>query len=147
MMDLKPMRLAYFLNAASLCLLFMGCGGSSVSKTSLQDAQAFYDKAMELDQKGQFVEAAAEMEKGLAGGGLNPDQLSEAYLIRARGLAVSGKTDLAEKDVESAERGAPNAVSLHFTRAILLMKKGSTAESKAEFAKATKLNSKLKMPQ
>lgn len=146
-MDPKLMRVAHFLNAVFLCLLFLGCGGASVSKTSLQDAQAFYDKAMELDQKGEFVEAAAEIEKGLAGGGLNPDQLSEAYLIRARGLAVSGKVDLAEKDVESAERGAPNPVSLHYTKAIVLMKKGNAAESKAEFAKATKLNSKLKMPQ
>jgi tetratricopeptide (TPR) repeat protein len=129
-----------------LALACLGCSGGGMSKSQLQSAQSAMEKAIEAESAGRFSDALPLIESAVSTGGLNPDQLSEAYLIRSRCYSMTGKTDLAEKDLSSAEQGAPSPASFAFTKAILLLKQNKLAESKAEFNKAVKLDPKLKMP-
>lgn len=122
-----------------------GCG-NGMSKSDIQSAQSASEKAAELEKTGAYQEALPLIDSAITMGGLNPDQLAEAYLLRARCYCVAGKLTEAEQDLGIAEQGSPNPASWHFSRAILLSKQGKAAESKAEFAKATRIDPKLKMP-
>ena len=127
------------------CLVLSGCGGE-LSKSDLQSAQSAAEKATELEKSGSYAEAFPLVDGAITKGGLNPDQLSEAYLLRARCRCAAGKLEEAVRDIGFAEQGSPNPVSWHFSRAILLAKQHKAAESKAEFAKAVRIDPKLKMP-
>lgn len=130
-----------------LCLLvFAGCSGGGMSASQLQSAQEAFEKALECESNGKYADALPLVESAVSKGGLNPDQLSEAYLLRSRCYSIAGKTDLAEKDLSTAEQGSPSPSSYSFSKAILLAKQSKANESKAEFAKALKINPKLKMP-
>jgi Flp pilus assembly protein TadD len=104
------------------------------------------EQAFELERSGKITEAGPLVQQAIEGKGLNPDQLSEAYLLRARWHCATDKLSEAEADLELAERGSPNPSSWHFTRAILLAKQGKAAESKSEFNTAKKIDPTLKMP-
>ena len=128
------------------CILFTGCG-DGLSKSELQSAQAAADKAIELEKNGSYPEALTHIDGAITKGGLNPDQLSEAYLLRARCLCAADKLEDAERDLGFAEQGSPNPASWHYSRAILLGKQKKITESKAVFSKAVRIDPKLKMPQ
>ena len=130
----------------SVCLVLPGCG-RGVDVAELQAAQTAAEKAAELEKSGSYAEAFPLIDGAITKGGLNPDQLSEAYLIRSRCHCAAGKLVEAERDLGFAEQGAPNPASWHFSRAILLGKQNKASESKAEFAKAARIDPKLKMPQ
>ena len=129
-----------------VCLVLPGCGGG-LPTSQLQSVQVAAEKAAELEKSGSYAEAFPLIDGALTKGGLNPDQLSEAYLIRSRCHCAAGKLVEAERDLGFAEQGAPNPASWHFSRAILLGKQNKASESKAEFAKAARIDPKLKMPQ
>jgi len=134
----------------SYCLFILsavgsiGCGNGGMSGTTLKSAQEIFDQAIALESSKKYSEILPLLNKVLQEGGLNPDQLSEAYLLRARCHCEAGATNEAEKDLELAEQGAPDPANYHFTRATLLSKLNKVAESKAEMAKAIKINPKLK---
>ena len=127
------------------CLVLTGCGGG-LPTSQLQSVQVAAEKAAELEKSGNYAEAFPLIDGAISNGGLNPDQLSEAFLIRARCHCASGNLAEAERDIDFAEQGAPNPASWHFSRALLLAKQNKAAESKAEYAKAVRIDSKLKMP-
>ena len=122
----------------------IGCGNGGMSGATLKSAQEVFDQAIALESSKKYSEILPLLNKVLQDGGLNPDQLSEAYLLRARCHCEAGATNEAEKDLELAEQGAPDPASYHLTRAMLLAKLNKPAESKAEMAKAVKMNPKLK---
>lgn len=136
-------KLTWTLFAA--CVFIAGCS-NGLSKSQLESAQAASEKASELEKSGSYAEALPLIDAAISKGGLNPDQLSEAYLLRARCSCALDKLEDAERDVGFAEQGSPNPASWHFTRAILFAKQKKSADSKAEFAKAVRIDPKLKMP-
>jgi tetratricopeptide (TPR) repeat protein len=115
-----------------------------MSATKLQSAQEVFEQAIALESSKKYSEILPLLNNVLQDGGLNPDQLAEAYLLRARCHCEAGATSEAEKDLELAEQGAPDPAKYHLTRAMLLAKLNRTAESKAEMAKAVKIDPKLK---
>lgn len=128
------------------CLLLVGCGGSEMTRSALQSVQAAAEKAAELEASGGYAEALPLIDGSIKQGGLNPDQLAEAYLLRARCLCEVGMLQEAERDLAAAELGSPSPASWHFSRAILLAKQNKAIESKSEFAKAIRIDPRLKMP-
>lgn len=128
-----------------LTLALAGCG-SGMSKSQLQESQSAAEKAAELEKSESYAEALALVESAISGGGLNPDQLADAYLLRSRCHSMTGKLEEAQRDIEAAEQGAPNPARFHFSRAILFLKQNKAAESKAEFTKASRIDPSLKMP-
>lgn len=131
--------------SALLLLFSLGCGGA-VSKNVIQSAQVSLDSAVDLEKGGKYAEAIPLISSAIAQGGLNADQFCEAYLLRARCYSYEGKLDEAMKDIEAAEQGSPNPANWHYSRAIVFAKQNKSTESKAEFAKAVKIDPKLKMP-
>ncbi len=95
---------------AVACAILSGCGGK-LSKDDLQSAQSALEKAVELEKAGSYAEASPLVDGAITKGGLNPDQLSEAYLVRARCLCMAGKLEEAERDLGLAEQGAPNPLA------------------------------------
>jgi tetratricopeptide (TPR) repeat protein len=146
MVFLEPKMLKFFATVCVSLLFLSGCGRDGMSKSQLQSAQEAAEKAAELEKTGSFKEALPLIDKAISQGGLNPDQLSEAYLLRARCNCDGGNLEQAEKDIAMAEQGSPNPSSWHYSRAILFAKKNKISESKAEFSKAQKIDPKLKMP-
>ncbi len=138
--------IAWLVFAIAGCATIAGCG-SGMSKSAVQETQSAAEKAAELEQTGKYSEAIPLLDTAISNGGLNPDQLAEAYLSRSRCHSLTGKLAEAEQDLNTAEQGSPNPASFHFTRAILLLKQDKASESKAEFAKARRIDSTLKMPE
>lgn len=142
---LKPMSKLICI-VISACMILSGCG-SGRATSQLQSSQLAAEKAAELEKSGSYAEAFPLIDGAITKGGLNPDQLCEAYLIRSRCHCAAGKLEEAERDLGFAEKGAPNPASWHLSRAILLAKQNKASESKTEFAKAARIDPKLKMPQ
>ncbi len=109
-----------------------------MSATDLQTAQVSFDQALELELAGKFDEALAAVDKAMANGGLNPDQLADGYLLRSRCRSRAGDLEGAAADLESADRGSPDIGRWHWTRSILFEKQGKATEAKAEITKARK---------
>jgi tetratricopeptide (TPR) repeat protein len=131
------------LNALGLC---GGCSSGLMEKTAIQSAQVAYDQAVAFEAEGNMPGANEQIELALTAGGLNPDLLAEAYLLRARCRCALGEVDAAAEDVALADRGSPNPSQWHFTRGILFKSQGEAAQSKSEFAKARRLDPSLKIP-
>ena len=125
--------------------LAVGCS-SGLMETTIQNAQVAYDQAIAFEADGNMSAAFEQIESAMTLGGLNPDLLAEAYLLRARCRCSAGELDAAEADLALAEQGAPNPSQWHFTRGILFKARGDAAQSKSEFAKARKLDPTLKIP-
>ncbi len=128
-----------------LMLQLVGCDGS-MSATQIRTAQVLYDEAIEHETAGQKDDAFQKIDTAINQGGLGPDQLGEAYLLRARCHSALGDLAAAQQDLDFAEQGSPNPSAWHFTRGIYFAAKGDAAKSKAEFATARKLNPALKIP-
>lgn len=134
------MKVLYIELLAISCLTLIissGCS-TSMSATDLQAAQVGFDQALELELAGNSEEALAVIDKAIATGGLNPDQLSDGYLLRSRCRARAGDVEGAAADLEAAEMGAPDTGRWHWTRSVLFEKQQKPAEAKAELAKARK---------
>lgn len=132
--------------AALLCAA--GCrSNSGLSASQIQSAQVLLDEALAGDKEGNAAEAFAKVDAAITQGGLNPDQLCEAYLLRARCYSADGKLDEALADLELADQGSPNSSMRHYSRGVYFAAKGDAAKAKSEFATARKLNPALKLPQ
>ena len=126
-------------------LAIAGCGGGGgMSASQIQTAQVLFDEALVCDKAGSATEAFTKVDAAIVQGGLNPDQLCEAYLLRSRCHSASGKLEEALADIEFAEQGSPNPSVWHFSRSVYFAAKGDAAKSKSEFAIARRLNPSLK---
>ncbi len=126
------------------CIALAGCGGG-MAKSTVQSSQVAIDSAISLEKERKMADAMKMVSSAIEAGGLNPDLLCEAYLLRARCYCAEGKLAEAESDIAAAEQGSPNPATWHYTRAMLLAKQNKTAESKAELAKAQRIDPKLKL--
>jgi len=122
-----------------------GCG-SGGDEDLLRNAQVTYDDALAKEASGDLAGALPLIDSALTAGGLNPDQLAEGYLLRARCYAATGELEKAQADIDTADQGAPNPASLYLTRGMLLEKQGKSAEASAEFRKAKQADPTLKLP-
>ena len=122
-----------------------GCA-SSMSATDLQAVQVGFEQALEMELAGNIDQAMAAIDKSIVQGGLDPDQLADGYLLRARCKARSGDLDGAEMDLENAERGAPDPGRWHWTRSILFEKQGKAYEAKSEMVAARKNDPLKRIP-
>jgi tetratricopeptide (TPR) repeat protein len=122
-----------------------GCG-KSADEDLLRSAQVTFDDALAREASGDFAGALPLIDAALVNGGLNPDQLADGYLLRARCYCASGDLEKAQADIETADQGAPNPAMLHLTRGMLLDKQGKSAEAKAEFTKAKKADPMITLP-
>lgn len=123
----------------------LGCG-QQVSENTLRNAQVTFDDALAKEASGDLTGALPLIEAALTNGGLNPDQLADGYLLRARCYCTAGELEKAQADIDMADQGAPNPAKMHLTRGMLLEKQGKSAEAKAEFSKAKKADPTLKLP-
>jgi Flp pilus assembly protein TadD len=142
---MKALYIELFAISCLMLIISSGCS-PSMSATDLQAAQVGFDQALELELSGSSDEAMAVIEQAIATGGLNPDQLSDGYLMRSRCRARAGDVEGAAADLEAAEQGAPDTGRWHWTRSILFEKQGKAAEAKAELAKARKHDPLGKIP-
>lgn len=124
---------------ALLCLPLMLAGCSdSMSGDVIASSSSSFEQALELEKSGSHSEALAEVEKSITDGGLSPDQLAEAYLLRARAKANTGDLPGAEADLAASEQGSPDLAFFHWTRSVILEKQGKAAEAKSAMALARK---------
>ncbi len=134
------------------CILFafvlsplVGCGDGA-GEDVVRSAQVSLDEALAKEASGDLPNALQAIDAALSNGGLDPDQLAEGYLLRARCYCASGELDKAQADLEAADQGAPNPAKLHLTRGMLLDKQGKAAEAKAEYSLAKKADPSIKIP-
>lgn len=131
----------------AVVLAITGCGGGGgMSASQIQTAQVLFDEALASDKAGETAEAFTKVDAAIVQGGLNPDQLCEAYLLRSRCHSANGKLDEALADIEYAEQGSPNPSVWHFSRSVYFAAKGDATKSKSEFAIARRFNPTLKIP-
>jgi hypothetical protein len=130
---------------ACVSLVVAGCS-DSMSGDEIALASSSFDKALELEQSGSHGEALVEVEKAITGGGLTPDQLGEAYLLRARAKANTGDVPGAEADLATSEQGSPDLAIFHWTRSVILDKQGKASEAKSAMALARKNDPTNRLP-
>jgi Flp pilus assembly protein TadD len=124
----------------------LGCGGSKADPVSVASSEAGYTEAKTMVLDGSYEAALPKLEAAIAGGGLGPDLYVEALLLRSQCYAMTGKLAEAEADLEKADQGSPSESMMELTKGIVLEKLGKSAESKAAFAKAKRLDPTLKLP-
>jgi tetratricopeptide (TPR) repeat protein len=139
------MMIKDLLGFAACLLLFVlaGCGGQ-VAPASVASGEAEFEQGKTMAISGDHAGALAKLDNAIKSGVLGPDLHSEALLYRAQCLAVTGKVDEANADIENATMGGPSEALLEFTKGVVLDKQGKESESKAAFAKAAKLDPSFK---
>jgi tetratricopeptide (TPR) repeat protein len=95
-----------------------------------------------MEQK-DYQAALDSLDVALAGGGLSPDQYSEALLGRAECHGRLGNYANAHEDLDRAERGAAMD-QVHRVRSFVYQKEDRTTESQAELRKARQINGGIK---
>jgi tetratricopeptide (TPR) repeat protein len=142
MLSPKFIRCVLCISAFSL----LGGCGNGTGESEVRSAQVSFDEALAKEASGELSGALPLIEAALSDDGLNPDQLAEALLLRARCYCASGALDKAQADIEMADQGAPNPAKLHLTRGMLLDKQGKAAEAKAEYNLAKRADPSIKIP-
>jgi tetratricopeptide (TPR) repeat protein len=137
--------LAYLPCSLIAISLTAGCV-PGMSRATVQETQLLAEQAFELEGSNRASEALPLIDRAIRQGGLDPDQLANAYLLRARCYCAAGKLDEAEQEIALAERGSPDPAQWHYTQATLLSKQGKTVESSREFSKAKMFNAALTAP-
>lgn len=117
-----------------------------MSQADVQAAHVSLEEAEALERGGNHADALASVERSISQGGLAPDQLAEAYLLRARCKAHAGDTEGAEADLAIGEEGGADLAFFHWTRAVILEKQAKGAESKAAMALARKNDPTQRLP-
>ncbi|MBX3426088.1 MAG: hypothetical protein KF688_10445 [Pirellulales bacterium] len=127
-------------------LLTAGCGSSGGSEHG--DARIAASAACEAGEKafeqGDFTTAEVELRKAVDSRLLNLDVYCSASVKLAVAEAAAGKFAEAAARLDDLERGAPNLDEVYAARAFLLGKQGNKAGAQAEFAKAKRLNPRIK---
>jgi tetratricopeptide (TPR) repeat protein len=126
--------------------LGLGCGGPKGDPVSVANSEAGYTEAKNMVLDGNYESALPRLEAAISGGGLGPDLYAEALLLRAQCYAMTGKPEQAAADMEKAEQGSPSEAMIELTKGVILEKQGKSAESKAAFAKAKRMDPTLKLP-
>lgn len=124
----------------------LGCGGPKGDPVSVANSEAGYTEAKTMVLDGNYEPALPKLEAAISGGGLGPDLYAEALLLRAQCYAMTGKPEQAAADMEKAEQGSPSEAMIELTKGVILEKQGKSAESKAAFAKAKRMDPTLKLP-
>jgi Flp pilus assembly protein TadD len=127
-----------------LLLAFSGCGGGQVAPTSVASGESDFEQGKTLVSSGDHAGALTKLDNAVKGGSLNADLHCEALLYRAQCLAMTGKVDEANADIDAASAGSPSEALVEYTKGVVLDKQGKSAESKAAFAKAGRLDPSLK---
>jgi tetratricopeptide (TPR) repeat protein len=78
---------------------------------------------------------------------LNPDLISEAYVIRARCHAELGNLEKADADMNEAEKGAGDLAQLLLVHGIIAKKKGDSSKAESSFSRAKEIDPNIKIPQ
>jgi tetratricopeptide (TPR) repeat protein len=134
-----------------VCSIFSGlsgCGRKEIPKDIVSVAEGSYQDAVTMVGNKAYAEALSLLDKALGeGGGLNPDLVSEAYVLRARCHAELGNLDKADADMIEAEKGAGDLAQLLLVQGIIAKKKGDSAAAETSFSKAKELDPNIKIPQ
>ena len=133
---------------SSTIFFFAGCGRKEIPKDIVSGAEGSYQEAVTLVANNAFAEALPLLDKALGeGGGLNPDLISEAYVMRARCHAELGNLDKADADVNEAEKGAGDLAQLLLVHGIIANKRGDSAKAESSFSRAKEIDPNIKIPQ
>lgn len=128
------------------CLLLLGCSDGQHSPTDIATAEGGFDEAVVAFNEGNFQLAEDHLSAAIDAGGLNPDLIADAYLLRAECRTKLGKLDEAMADVTSVEQGAPDLGRFHQVRGDILLAQGDKVAAKQAYQEALKTNKNIKLP-
>ncbi|MEM7316168.1 MAG: hypothetical protein AAF497_23785, partial [Planctomycetota bacterium] len=108
-------RRFFLLVSLVLMVGLTSCKGK-VNPQLYADTSEAFNKGIEAYDNGDFPAATEALTAAIDGYGLTPDQYSKAIVRRAVAFARQGKYAEAHKDLDDAERGAPNMDEVYQAR-------------------------------
>lgn len=139
-------RKSAVLCVSALSLLAAGCGAPTPDPDNMQSSQLSYDDAVNAFAAKDFAAAEAGLTSSIDGGGLNPDLLAEAFMMRATARIELGEYDGALSDLDELAPVAPDPAELHRMRGDVHLAQGDKVAAKEAYTAARKLNPKIRMP-
>jgi tetratricopeptide (TPR) repeat protein len=131
-----------------LSVLFCcGCGKTGMSSSDIATAQQSFDAGQAALESSDFESAEKALTQAIVTGGLDPDQIGQAMVGRARARLQLGRLDDAEADLREAEQGATNLGELYAVWGDLMIGRNDLAQSREMYAKARQHDPKVVMPE
>ena len=121
-----------------------GCGSKPVPAVDREAAIQAHAAGVAAFEKQNYQVAKDHFQMAVDSGLLNSDVLVNALIQLAVADAALGNLDEASKTLDRAARGAPSADQLLAAQSFILAKQGKTREAKAAWAKAKKINRRVK---
>ena len=130
---------------ASLALCALGCGGSTQDAVNVRlSAKESYEAAEEAFEAKDFSLAEKKYANALEGGGLYPDLIETAWVMRAISRAELGDVDQALNDLNELEHHAMQLDIVYAAQSFVLAKKGDSRGASVAWNKARRINRAVK---
>ena len=129
------------------CLLagIVGCSSQQPS-AEIAESEGTFDAAMIAFESSDFQLAEEQLTAAIEAGGLNPDLVAEAYLLRAESRAKLGKFSEAMTDLNGMDQRAPDKARYYQIRGDVLLGQGDNDAAKAAYAAARKIDRTIELP-
>jgi tetratricopeptide (TPR) repeat protein len=108
------------------------------------DTTVAFNDGIKAYEAGEFEKSVTALTAAIDGYGLSPDQFATAIVRRAVSYGRLGKFTEAHKDLDEAERGAPNMDEVFQARHFVFSAEGNKTKAAEALREAKKLNSRIK---
>lgn len=141
----NPSHLHLFV-VCSLGLLLGGCSAGQQPSSEIATSEGGYDEAVIAFEASEFQKAEAHLSAAIDAGGLNPDLVVDAYLLRAEARTELEKLDEAMADLAFVEQGVPDLGRFHKLRGDILLAQGDKVGARKAFKNARQIDKSIKLP-
>jgi len=122
--------------ALMLLVSMPGCGSSGMPSGSIESKQRSFDDAVSRLASHDYQGAKQSAAESLQGGGLTPDQASEASMILIEAAIATGDLAEAEAELSKVEKVAMDMARVYVLRGQLASKQGNSAAAQEAYDKA-----------
>lgn len=128
-------------------LICCGCGKSGMSSSDIANAQQSFDAGQAALESADFDSAEKAFTQAIVVGGLDPDQVGQAMVGRARARLKLGGIDDAEADLREAEQGATNLGELYAVWGDVMIARNDLSKAREMYTKARQHDSTVVLPE
>lgn len=140
------MSRALLLIAVLVAAHLVGCA-AQVDPSRIQTSQEDFDNGMQAFAVDDFDGARDAFTKVINAGGLTPDAIAEAYLLRAEACIRLNDLETARNDLQAVEQAAPDLARWYALVGQLELAAGNLDAGKAAYGEARKIDPKLPLPE
>ncbi len=126
--------------------LLMGCGGEKIKEADARTVAQRFESAVQAAAQGNHARAVEDLGFVIASGGVSPEEMVEAYLLRIESALALGNLDQAKVDLAVVEQAYTDECRFMIVKGKVHRAEGDTVGAAKAFARAKELNPMVMTP-